>query len=173
MAGNKKINFFFACCGFAIAFFLQQSCHVYSFKNISIPDSVKTVKVNFIENHARYVNPQLSPRLTDGLRQKIVRQTRLSQTNSEDANWDIKGEIRDYSLSTSGISNQQVASNRLNVAVHITLNDRLANKVQEFDISRSFDFSASLTLQAAEAKLSEEIIRSLSDDIFNRIFSNW
>ena len=170
---NKKIKFFFAVVGFFIAFFMQQSCHVYSFKNISFPDTVKTVKVNYIENHARYVNPQLSPKLTDGLRQKIVRQTRLSQTNSDEAHWDIKGEIRDYSLSTSGISNQQVASNRLNISVHITLNDRQANEVKEYDISRSFDFSATLSLQAAEAKLTDEIIRSLTDDIFNRIFSTW
>jgi lipopolysaccharide assembly LptE-like protein len=173
MKVNKKIKFILAVAGLSIAFLMQQSCHVYSFRNISIPDSVKTVKVNFIENRARYVNPQLSPRLTDGLRQKIVRQTRLSQTNTDDAHWDIKGEINDYSLSTSGISDQKVASNRLNVSVHITLNDRLANEVKEYNISRSFDFSASLSLQAAEAKLSDEIIRSLSDDIFNQIFSNW
>jgi hypothetical protein len=81
--------------------------------------------------------------------------------------------ITDYSQSTSGISNQQAASNRLTVVVHITLNDRLANKVTDYDISRSFDYSALLSLQAAEAKLNDEIIRSLTDDIFNRIFSNW
>ena len=40
--------------------------------DVSIPDSIKTVKINFIENKARYVNPRLSPTLTDKLRQKIV-----------------------------------------------------------------------------------------------------
>ena len=168
-----KIKYILAVCGLSATFFMQQSCGIYKFKNISIPDTVKTVKVNFIENHARYVNPQLSPRLTDGLRQKIVRQTRLSQTNTDDAHWEISGGIRDYSLSTSAISNQQVASNRLNVSVHITLNDRQSNKIKEYDVSRSFDFSANISLQAAEAKLSDEIIRSLSDDIFNQIFSSW
>jgi hypothetical protein len=156
-----------------ISFFSSSSCKIYSFHDISIPDSVKTVKVNFIENHARYVNPQLSPRLTDHLRQKIISQTRLTQTNRDDAHYDITGVITDYSLSTSGISNQQVASNRLTVVVHITLNDRLANKISDFDINRSFDFSATLSLQAAETKLNDEIIRSLTDDIFNRIFSSW
>lgn len=168
-----KIKYIFVVCGLFIAFLMQQSCKVYSFRNISFPDTLKTVKVNFIENRARYVNPQLSARLTDGLRQKIVRQTRLSQTNSDDAHWEITAEIRDYSLSTSAISNQQVASNRLNVSVHITLNKRQQNEVKEFNVSRSFDFSSSLSLQAAEAKLGEEIIRSLSDDIFNQIFSEW
>ena len=164
---------FLACCVGIISFFSSSSCKIYSFRDISIPDSVKSVNVHYIENHARYVNPQLSPSLTDHLKQKIVSQTRLTQTNRDDAHYDITGVITDYSQSTSGISNQQAASNRLTVVVHITLNDRLANKVTDYDISRSFDYSALLSLQAAEAKLNDEIIRSLTDDIFNRIFSNW
>jgi Lipopolysaccharide-assembly len=148
-------------------------CNIYKFRDISIPDSIKTVKVNFIENRAPYVNPQLSPRLTDKLRQKIVSQTRLSQTNSDNADWDIKGYISNYTSSTSGISQQQVATNRLTVSVHITLNDQKANKTQEYDVSRNFEYGASKSLTQAEAELADEILRGLTDDIFNRIFSNW
>jgi hypothetical protein len=45
--------------------------------------------------------------------------------------------------------------------------------VQEFDISRSFDYDSNKSLQQAEAGLLDEMIRSLTDEIFNRIFSNW
>jgi len=152
---------------------LGLSCNIYKFKDVSIDPNVKTVKVNFIENRARYINPQLSPKLTDKLRQKIVGQTRLTQTNKDNADWDIGGWITDYSVSTAGISQQQVATNRLNVGVHITLFDRLKNENKEYDVSRSFDFSANLTLQAAEAQPGDEIIRNLTDEIFNRLFSNW
>lgn len=148
-------------------------CKIYSFKDISIPDSIKTVKINFIENRAQYTNPQLSQRLTDRLRQKIVNQTRLNQTNNDDAHYDISGFVSNYSVSTSGISNQQSVTNRLTVGVHIILNDRLNNKVQEYDISRPFDFSATLSLQQAETRLNDEIIQNITDEIFNRIFSNW
>jgi hypothetical protein len=148
-------------------------CNVYKFVDVSIPDSIKTVKVNFIDNKARYVNPQLSPKLTDKLRQKIVNQTRLNQTNKDDAHYDISGFISEYSVTTSAITNQQVATNRLIVGVHIVLFDRLSNKKTEFDITRNFDFSANLSLQAAESSLTDEIIRNMTDDIFNRIFSNW
>ena len=155
----------------------NSSCNVYKFRDVSIPDSIRTVKVNFIENRAPYVNPQLSPRLTDKLRQKIVSQTRLSQTNNDNADWDIKGHISNYSFSTSGITsqggNRDIATNRLTVTVHITLNDQKANKTQEYDVSRNFEFSANQSIQQAEASLSDEIIRGLTDDIFNRIFSNW
>ena len=149
------------------------SCGVYRFRDVSIPDSIKTVKVNFIENRARYVNPQLSPRLTDKLRQKIVGQTRLTQTNSDNVDWEISGFITDYSLSTSAISNQRETANRLTVSVHVTLVDRKSDKTQEYDVSRSFEFSASESLQQAEAARIEEMIRSLTDEIFNKLFSNW
>jgi len=151
----------------------SSSCNVYKFRDISIPDSIKTVKVNFIENRAPYVNPMLSPRLTDRLRQKIVSQTRLSQTNNDNADWDIKGYISNYTSTTSGISQQQVATNRLTVTVHISLNDQRANKTQEYDVSRNFEYSASKSLTQAESELADEILRGLTDDIFNRIFSNW
>ncbi|HLO81085.1 MAG TPA: LPS assembly lipoprotein LptE [Chitinophagaceae bacterium] len=151
---------------------LYGSCR-YSMRDVSIPPEVKTVKVNYITNEARYVNPQLSPKLTDKLRQKIVNQTRLSQTNSE-AHYEISGKITDYSVSTSGISNQQSASNNLNVSVHIIFVNRLDNtKNFEADITRNFPFSASLSLTQAEQQLANDIINNLSDEIFNRIFSNW
>mgnify|MGYP003347043251 CR=1 FL=1 len=73
---------------------LFSSC--YSFKDVSIPPEVKTVKINYIENRARIVNPQLSQRLTDKVRQKIINQTRLTQTNSDEAHYDISGQITDY-----------------------------------------------------------------------------
>ena len=107
------------------------------------------------------------------MRQKIVGQTRLSQTNNDNADWVVGGRITNYAFSTSGISQQQVATNRLTVTVHITLNDQKANKTQEYDVSRNFEYSGNMSLQQAEASLAEEIIRGMTDDIFNRLFSNW
>ena len=145
----------------------------YSLKDVSIPPDVKTVKVNVFENRARYVNPLLAPRLTDRLKQKIVNQTRLSQTNNE-ADYDVTGTITDYSVTTSGISNQQASSNNLNVTVHLVFVNRRDTKANfETDLTRNFPFDASLTLQQAEAKLADDIVGNLTDEIFNRIFSNW
>ena len=150
----------------------QGTCR-YSMKDVSIPAEVKTVKVNYIENKARYINPLLSPRLTEKLRQKIVNQTRLSQTNGE-AHYEIFGVITDYSVSTSGISNQQVASNNLNVTVNIVFKNRLDEKKNfETSITRNFPFSSTLSLPQAEAQLNEQVINNLTDEIFNKIFSNW
>lgn len=151
---------------------MQGTCR-YSLKDVSIPPEIKTVRVLFIENKARYINPQLSPKLTDKLRQKIVNQTRLSQTNN-DADYEISGYISDYSVNTSGISQQQVASNNLNVTVHIIFKNRQDEKKNfEADVTRNFPFSASKSLSQAEAELNDQIVTNLTDEIFNRIFSNW
>ena len=148
------------------------SCGIYRFKDVSIPDSIKTVKINFIENKARYVNPQLSPQLTDKLRQKIINQTRLTQTNG-DADWEITAFISDYSVSTAAISNQQNATDRLNVSVSVSLYDRTANKTQDYTVTHSFDFSATITLEQAQVQLSDQILSNMTDEIFNKLFSNW
>lgn len=147
----------------------------YSFKDVApLPAEVKTIKINYIDNKARYVNPLLSPQLTDKLRQKVLSQIGRTQIQGDNADYEISGYISDYSLSTTGISNKQAASNRLNVSVHIIFKNRLDEKKNfEADITRNFDFIATLSLQQAEAQLNETIVKNLTDEIFNRIFSNW
>lgn len=161
---------------FSISLCLQiilSGCGIYKFKDVSIPPEVKTVQIKYIENKARYVNPQLSPTLTDKLRQKVVGQTRLHQTNNDNADWEVSGTITDYSFTTAAITGQQVATNRLTVSVHITLYDQKSDATKDFDVSRSFDFRSDQSFQQAEAGLMDEMIKALSDDIFNKLFSNW
>ncbi len=149
------------------------SCHIYTFKDVSIPPEIKTVKLAYLDNRASYKSPQLSSKLTDALQQKITGQTRLTLTNSDNADYQISGYVSNYFVSTSGISGQQASTNRLTVGVHIDLLNTVDNKTQQFDISRDFDFSASLTLQQAEPQLMGDIVKNVTDEIFNRLFSNW
>jgi outer membrane lipopolysaccharide assembly protein LptE/RlpB len=44
---------------------------------------------------------------------------------------------------------------------------------KDVTVSRSFDFPANQSLNQAEAQLLDEMVRNLSDEIFNRIFSDW
>jgi hypothetical protein len=175
---NLKPATLFALCLLPFAL-LFAGC--YSFKDIgSIPADVKTFRVNYIENRARYVNPQLSPQLTDKLRQKITGQTRLTGVQTDDAHYDISGQVTGYNVTTSGVSStgtnntQQASIQRLTVTVHINFKNNLdASKNFEADVSRNFDFAASQSLTQAEAQLNETIIKNMVDEIFNRIFSNW
>jgi hypothetical protein len=103
----------------------------------------------------------------------MIGQTRLSQTNGDNPDWEISGYISDYTFSTSAISGQQVAGNRLTVGVHITLNNHKADVTTEYDVSRSFEFKGNQSFQQAEAALGDEMVRTITDEIFNKLFSNW
>lgn len=150
------------------------SCGIYTFRDVSVDyNKIKTCKVGFIENKARYVNPQLSSRLTDNIKQKINSYTKLTLVNSDDANYIITGYISKYDVSLAAISNGQSSGNRLTVAAAITFVNTVDNKTDNFTVSRDFDFSANLSLQQAEATLSTDIINQMTDLIFNHIFSNW
>lgn len=157
------------------------SCKVYSFKDVSIPAEVKSIHLAYIENRAPLVNPQLAPQLNAALRQKINNQaSRLAQIQTSDADYDVSGWVSGYSYSTSGVSNQQASSNRLTVTVHIVFKNHLdptGKKVApadfETDVSRNFDFSATTTITDAEPQLMPTIVSNLTDEIFNKLFSNW
>lgn len=157
------------------------SCKIYSFKDTSIPPEVKTIHIAYIENRARLVNPALAPALNDALRQKINNQaSRLTQIQTNDADYDVTAWIADYNYSTSGISNQQASSNRLAVTVHIVFKNNIdptGKKVApanfETDVTRNFDFSAQTSITDAEQQLLPTITSNLTDEIFNKLFSNW
>jgi hypothetical protein len=157
------------------------SCKIYSLKDTSIPPEVKNIHLAYIENRARLINPALAPALNDALRQKINNQaSRLAQIQGTDADYDITAWISDYNYSTSGISNQQASSNRLTVTIHIVFKNNLdptGKKVPpanfEADVSRNFDFNAQTSITDAEQQLLPTITSNLTDEIFNKLFSNW
>ncbi|MBO9657550.1 MAG: LptE family protein [Chitinophagaceae bacterium] len=176
---TKRSTKIFLSAGFlallALAFSSIQltGCGVYKFNDINVPDSVKTIRIAPFENRATYVNPQLAQSLADRLRQKIVSQTRLRQTNNTNADWEISATITSYAFSTSGISQGREATNRLTVGVHIVRIATKSGDSKEYDVSRNFEFNASLSIQQAENQLRDEMIRGVTDDIFNRLFSDW
>ncbi len=174
-SSRSGLSYWFLACGlFLAAISIQATCK-YGFKDTSpIPTEVKTFRVNYFENKAQYVNPQLSPQLTEKLKQKIINTTRLHQTNNEDAHYDISGYVSQYFTSTTGISNNNASINRLSISFHLVFKNSLDDKKNnEWDLSKNFDFPASQSLSQAEAALNNEIIKGLVEDIFNKIFSNW
>ncbi len=157
----------------AVVTIFMAGCGVYTMRDISIPPEIKTIKVNLLENRATYVNPQLTPRLTNQLQQKVVNQTRLNRTNNDDADWIVSGYVSEYRVTTSGISNQQASTNRLSVGVKITLKDNVNQKTVNYDVTKSFEFPATQSLQQAEQSLADDIVKGVTEEIFNRLFSNW
>jgi hypothetical protein len=154
--------------------FLLQGCGIYKFNDAVIPTNVKTIRINFIENKARYVNPQAAPKFYDKIQQKIIGNTKITRSNTDDADWILNGTITTYDgTQTVGVSSQQASTNRLTVTLHLVWRKNNEQKTEEFDVTRSFDYAATKAFQTAEAELLDEVVRTLTDDIFNRMFSNW
>ncbi len=154
--------------------FNYASCK-YSFKDAApIPVEIKTFRVQYLENRAQYINTQLSQQLTESLKNKVVGNTRLKQTNEDDAHYDISGYVSQYFTSTVNIANNNSTTNRLTVTFHLVFKNTLdATKNFEADISRNEDFDANKSLTDAEATLTPIVVRNVVDEIFNKIFSNW
>ena len=161
-------------CFLLLTTFSYSTCK-YGFKNTApIPPDVKTFRVNYLTNKAQYVNPQLSPQLTEKLKQKIIGNTRLRQTNSDDAHYDISGYVSQYYTSTTGISGNTASTNRLNISFHLVFKNTLDDKKSfESDVSTYVDFSATQSLSQAEASNGTKIVSNIVDEIFNKIFANW
>jgi hypothetical protein len=147
----------------------------YSFKDVApIPIEIKNFRVQQLGNKAQYINPQLSPSLTEKLKQKIINTTRLRQINDDDADYDISGYISQYSTTTVNITNGESGTNRLTVGFHLIFkNNKDDKKNFEADVSRNEDFSATKSLSEAENDLNDRLVKNLTDEIFNKIFSNW
>ncbi|GAA3950816.1 hypothetical protein GO495_13310 [Chitinophaga oryziterrae] len=148
----------------------------YSASGASIEPGAKTVNVRFIENRAPINNPTLSQNLTEKLRTKIQSQTRLTQTNEDNADYEFKGAITGYSFSNAAVTNVDKAStSRLNVTVSITFIKRIGDKkgfTQSF--TRPAEFPATQLPSAVENGLLENtIIPGVVDDIFNKAYANW
>ncbi len=172
LLGKRKFEFYLICL-LIMGFFNYMTCK-YSFKDVTIPPEVKTFRVNPLENKAQYVNTQLAPQLTEKLKQKIISTTRLRQTNSDDAHYDISGFVSQYYTSTISITGSTASGNRLTVGFHLVFKNTLDDKKNfESDLTRTFDFDGSLSLTQAEANLNDDIIKNVVDEIFNKIFSNW
>ena len=159
----------------AAAAFLVQSCGIYSFTGTSIQTDVKTITINYFEYKALKVNPTLSNQITEALKDKFMRLTKLEQVDI-DGDLEIIGEVTGYDVKATAITaNEQAAQNRLTVNVKIAFIDRKypENSFENKSFSAYADFDAMQQLDAVESSLCEEIVEKLCEDIFNGTVANW
>lgn len=170
-----KINRIFVSLALAVAAFVVQSCGIYSFTGTSIQPDVKTITINYFEYKALKVNPNLSNSITEALKDKFLKMTKLEQVDM-DGDLEIIGEVTGYDVKATAITaNEQAAQNRLTVNVKIAFIDRKypENSFENKSFSAYADFDAMQQLDAVESTLCEEIIEKLCEDIFNATVANW
>ena len=159
--------------GFIAIFYLLNGCWMYSFKGATIPPSVRTVSIAYIENKALLVNPALSNILTEKLKDKYRKMTRLEFID-EEGDFSFEGEITNYDNTTMGYTSDEVgALNRLTITVKIYFKSIEQNKSFERSFSKYADYSSERSLDEVEADLVDQITDDLIEDIFNATAADW
>lgn len=146
----------------------------YSFTGASIPIEANTISVATFQNRASLVQLGLTQSVTDALIDMCRAQTNLSIVASG-GDLSFEGDITDYKTQPLTVGgDEQAAMNRFSITVRVKYVN-IFNEENSFDQSftRYQDYSSGLDLSDVEASLSEEIVKMLIEDIFNRAFVNW
>lgn len=161
----------------AVLIIMTASCGIkikYSFSGASIPPDAKTISVQTFQNRASLVQPGLAQTLTDALIDMCKAQTNLDMVSSG-GDLSFEGDITDYKTQPLTVSgNEQAATNRFSISVRVRFVNSIDNELNfEQTFTRYQDYNSALNLADVEAGLTEEIVKMLVEDIFNRAFVNW
>lgn len=158
---------------FSLVFF--QSCKMQmTLTGASISPDVKTFAVQNFPNNASFVNPIISQKFTDALKNKINSQTKLQLVNN-DADVNFEGFISDYRVDYTAVQGNDIAAkNRITLSMNVTFtNNKDAKQNFTSNFSNFVDYGSEKNLTDVENELLDDIINKLTDDIFNRAFVNW
>ena len=162
----------------AVSLCVTSSCGykvTYNLSGGSIPPEAKTFSVAYFPNNAPMVAPTLSNVLTEGLRDKFSRQTRLQQVE-EGGDFAFEGEITNYTSTTASVSSGDYAlQNRLTITVKVNFQNAV-DQTTSFNaktFSSYADYDASQLLVDVQDQLIEEIVEDLVNDIYMAAAGNW
>lgn len=165
VAAMMMVAVFAAGCGYKVT---------YNLSGGSIPPEAQTFSVAYFPNNAPMVAPTLSNVLTEALRDKFSRQTRLQQVE-EGGDFAFEGEITNYTSVTASVSSDDYAVlNRLTITVKV----RFTNAIDEtMSFNKTFsayeDYDSTQLLTEVEGTLIPEIVDKIVTDIFMASASNW
>lgn len=150
-----------------------KSCK-YSLSGINIPADVKTLSVTYFTNKATMVNPSLSQKFTEGLKDKFLKQTSLTIVTA-DGDYRLSGFITDYKTEPVATSSSTGAvKNRFTLSVAVVFecpNHKEMNFTET--ITKFQEFPATETFQSIENSLAEEVSNQIIQEIFNKVALKW
>jgi hypothetical protein len=164
-----------------VFFILSCKLPTYSFKaggknNVEIPG--KTISVGYFENKAALSSSSASILFTEGLRNLMLNQSKKNLV-TDNADWEIEGEIKDYRIApvTIQAGSDIAAQNRLTMSIYVAWKytgevseDNAMEKEGKQTFSAFVDYDSSREFSTVEEALLNELIRQLTQDIFDRIF---
>ena len=152
------------------------ACSVsYKFNGASIDYSkTKTIQIADFPIRSAYVWGPMGPMFNNELKDIFASHTRLSQVRR---NGDLKleGEIIRYDQRNKAVSSEGYSAQ---TELSMTVNVRFTNNVnhsedfeQQFTASQSYD--SKLSLNAVQEELVTQMVKDITDQIFNATVANW
>lgn len=152
------------------------ACSVsYKFNGASIDYSkTKTIQINDFPIRSSYVWGPMSPIFNNQLKDVFANNTKLIQVRR---NGDLKleGEITNYQQRNKSVSAEGYSAQ---TELSITVNVRFTNTVNHSeDFERQFtatqSYETTLSLNAVQEELVNQMVKDLCDQIFNATVANW
>ena len=154
-----------------LAVFVLQSC--YSFKGISIPPDVNSFYVEDFGNSAKNSPVDVNQIFAEALREKIRNESRL-RYNEQNPDIEFQGTIKEYSVRSIPAQEDESALNRFEIKIQVQY---VSNKNEDDSWDQLFsfyqDFESDVDLNSVQDELTETIFEQLTEDVFNKAFTNW
>lgn len=149
-------------------------CKIYTFTGASISPDVKTVSIDYFQNFANLVNPNLSSTFTEALKDRFTTQTRLTLVRDY-GDLQFSGQITGYTTAPIAIQGNEVAGkNRLTITVKVKfVNTKDEKQSFEKSFSQFDDFDGDKDLSSVENEKVKIIVDKLIEEIFNSSIANW
>lgn len=159
---------------FTCFFILATSCSVYNFTGTGKIDA-ETFQVNFFQNKAELIEPNIDRQFTIDLQDFIQNRTNLSLTNNG-GDLIYEGEIVEYRVTPmTATAAQRAAQNRLTIAVNVRFTNT-KNEEDDFEKRFSFyhDFDGNAQLVGATLSTAlEDIYPRILQEVFNESLAKW
>ncbi len=146
----------------------------YSFKGITIPTDVDTFFVEDFIIRAKNAPADINQIFAEALRRKVTNESRLLYV-TEEADIIFSGEIMSYRVNSVAPQEGNTTSlNRLEIKVKVIF-ENVSNEEDTWTNNFSFfqDYDSNADLQSIEEGLIETIFNQLTEDVFNKAFTNW
>lgn len=119
--------------------------------------------------------PTAGQLLTEKLQEVLLSQSRLDLISSDKADVIFEGRVSKYEISPVGIQSGDVAAqNRLLITVDVIFTNAVdGEQSYQQSFTRFSDFPGTTEITAVQDELIDEIYELITQDMYNKAFSNW
>ncbi|BCS84352.1 LptE family protein [Prevotella herbatica] len=155
---------------------LLSSCSIsYKFNGASIDyTKTKTIQISDFPIRSSYVWGPMAPLFNNTLKDEFANHTHLAQVK-RNGDMKIEGEITQYAQRNKSVSSQGYsAQTELSMTVNVRFTNN-ANHSNDFEkqFTATSTYETTKNLNSVQEELVTQMVKDLSDQIFNATVANW